>query len=287
MKYAIHKDFRLAKFVKLPMYKFMLPVANLFLSCMKKSSKTIKVTKISNMPCLAYEFANSQGATNAIVYFHGGGFVVEAGPNHYRMIGEYVKRANCKVIFIKYPLATNHSLDKTLDVCYQSYKLIVKNKKALNIETLGVAGDSAGGFISAYVTKKAQIDNIEPQFQMLIYPVIDCKMRSESCEKYTNTPFWNALQNRKMWKWCLPKESDDLNLLDLDAVKNINTYIETAEFDPLHDEGKMYAKKLEKENQVIYNDTKGTIHGYDFFIKSSIVLKNINKRVAFLLEQFK
>lgn len=64
-------------------------------------------------------------------------------------------------------------------------------------------------------------------------------------------------------------------------------YIETAEYDCLHDEGILYGKKLwEAGAKVEINETRGTIHGYDSTITTQIAIRNIQKRITFLQKGF-
>ena len=66
-----------------------------------------------------------------------------------------------------------------------------------------------------------------------------------------------------------------------------DTYLETAEFDCLHDEGLLYGRKLQQAGaKVEINETKGTIHGYDSAIHTEIARRNIEKRIAFLRTGF-
>ena len=61
------------------------------------------------------------------------------------------------------------------------------------------------------------------------------------------------------------------------------TYIETAEFDCLHDEGITYAKHIQTVAKYVeINETKGTIHGYDSLLKHPITQENIEKRIEFM-----
>ena len=61
------------------------------------------------------------------------------------------------------------------------------------------------------------------------------------------------------------------------------TYIETAEFDCLHDEGLAYAKHIEGVAECVeLNETKGTFHGYDILANHPITKKSMTKRIAFM-----
>lgn len=65
-----------------------------------------------------------------------------------------------------------------------------------------------------------------------------------------------------------------------------NTYIETAEYDCLHDEGILYGKKLREAGaDVRINETKGTVHGYDVAIRTKIANRHIRKRIRFLKKE--
>ena len=66
-----------------------------------------------------------------------------------------------------------------------------------------------------------------------------------------------------------------------------DTYIETAEFDCLHDEGILYGQRLEKAGaKVQLNDTRGTFHGYDMALDTRIVINSVKKRLSFLRRHF-
>ena len=64
-------------------------------------------------------------------------------------------------------------------------------------------------------------------------------------------------------------------------------YVETAEFDPLHDEGTDYADRLDEQGvEVQQNSTSGTIHGYDVAAENPETIRSMNERVAFLQKRF-
>lgn len=61
------------------------------------------------------------------------------------------------------------------------------------------------------------------------------------------------------------------------------TYIETAEYDCLHDEGIAYADKIKAVGtSVLVNETKGTFHGYDSCLNTEISRINVTKRIEFI-----
>ena len=60
-------------------------------------------------------------------------------------------------------------------------------------------------------------------------------------------------------------------------------FIETAEFDSLHDDGIAYAKRLMKAGvEVTLNETKGTVHAFEMAKDSSITKEALNRRIQFM-----
>jgi len=125
--------------------------------------------------------------------------------------------------------------------------------------------------------------------QLLIYPVIDRSCSSESVKKFRDTPIWSGVSNERMWKKYLenyaendvPQYAAPADRSDLSGLPP--AYVELAEFDPLHDEGLEYARRLEiAKVDVEINDTKGTIHGYDGVSpRNPISVDSMNRRLEF------
>lgn len=125
---------------------------------------------------------------------------------------------------------------------------------------IAIGGDSAGGCLAAATVLYAKNNNINICSQMLVYPVLDCQMKTQSAKKYTDTPVWNAKLNRKMWQLYL----------------NGNSEVDE------------YAKMLSLSGcEVELFNTTSTMHGFDMALKSKIVIKSIGKRCDFLRKSFK
>jgi len=232
-----------------------------------------------------------------VINYHGGGFVLEGLPYQYRLVMEYAKRAECKVLFVCYRLAPKYPYPYPTEDCYCALKWVVTNAEELGIDVsrIGLCGDSAGGTLSAAVCHIAR-DRALPVklvFQMLIYPFLDLRMESESFKKYTDVPIWNSRKSGKVQPMIItsevtqnraylsPVEADDLSSLP-------PAYIETAEFDSLHDDGILYAKILEKAGiPVKLTETKGTMHAFDMALNAPTTQMMIKKRVAYIKEMLK
>ena len=112
-------------------------------------------------------------------------------------------------------------------------------------------------------------------------------------KKFVDTPVWNSILNRKMWQLYLPEKVDGQNAQYVSPASASDlsnmppTYIQTAEFDCLHDEGVAFADALESAgNSVALDETKGTVHGFDMASHSTITATAVNNRISFLNQIF-
>ena len=212
-----------------------------------------------------------EGPFPAIVYIHGGGWVggtIEMTEVQHQLVGE---ACGAVVVSVNYQKAPEHKFPIPFDDCYATLEWVWQNSKALNIdrEKIGIAGESAGGNIAAGMALKSRdVNGPKIAFQVLIYPATDHKFDYPSMidnakgyalstegmkwywKQYTSNP--GDLEN----PYCRPMAAKDFSNLP-------NTYLITAELDPLRDEGFEYSKKLESAgNQVIYKNYPSLIHGF-------------------------
>lgn len=300
----IHPDFKSIAY-NIPFNVFQMKAAKPILSVMLKATPKPKEITERQVKIRGYqgnvlninifEPVQTDQKLPCLLYLHGGGFGYKAAPYHKRLACIYAKRANCRVIFPDYHLLPKSPYPAAYEDVLSAYRWICRNEKGLRIDKnhIAVAGDSVGAALAATLCNSVEKKDLTiPCLQMLIYPVIDAGMRTESMKKYTDTPLWNAENNRKMWKMYLShasKEDEKLaSPMDNELPDYIpKTYIETAEIDCLHDEGILYAKKLRRHGaKVRVYDTKGTIHGYDSAVNSRITQQSIHRRIEVLQKAF-
>jgi len=242
-----------------------------------------------------FEPKGNEGETPCLVYYHRGGFFFEGAGYHYRLAKEYAIQTPCKVAFVQYRLAPKHPHPTPAEDCFAALQWVFAHGEELHIDRgrIGVGGDSAGGALAAAVCQMARDRNLErPVFQLLVYPVTDRRMNSESNRKYTDTPMWNSRLSEKMWQgyvqddsvaniaYASPMEAESFD--DLPAA-----YVETAEFDCLHDEGIDYAKALmQAGSEVTLNETCGTMHGFDIVQKAETAKAAVQARISYMKSQF-
>lgn len=234
------------------------------------------------------------GILPCLVYYHGGGFFFGAAGYHYKLAKEYVLKTPCILVFVQYRLAPKNPHPFPSKDCYEALKWTYFNAKRFNIDEkrLAVGGDSAGGALAAAVCQMSRDYNTDiPLFQLLIYPVTDYKMETPSSKRFTNTPMWNSKLSKKMWDGYLQNDKTNICYASPSEAHSFtdlpSAYIETAEFDCLHDEAIEYGKKLKEcKVSVEVNETKGTMHGFDIVRKAKITQEAINMRIDYMKRKF-
>lgn len=256
---------------------------------------TIKGYKGLKFKVEIFEPSNVKEKLPCLIYVHGGAFSYKASAYHKKLACMYAIKAKCRVYFPDYHLTPKYPYPAAYNDVVALYKCIMENSEEFRIdnEKIGMAGDSAGASIAALICNNYEHEDLkQPCIQMLIYPLTDVDMQTDSMKKFSDTPLWNSKNNKRMWLYYCK----NLKVKDIYSVSPMHTslpqiipdtYIETAEYDCLHDEGMLYGKRLEKAGaSVEINETKGTIHGYDSALNTNIAISNIEKRILFLKKGF-
>jgi acetyl esterase/lipase len=256
----------------------------------RKKRYVIKGYKHQKVKVYVLEKKTDIGKKPAMLYIHGGGFQMAGTPVHIKMITDMMVKTDYKAVVVKYRLIPKHPFPTAFFDTYHTLLWMANHHEFLNIDLnhLALAGDSAGGNLAAGVSLYAR-DHQGPKIEkvLLIYPVLDQSMSTKAMEMYDDTPMWNSNLNKDMWKIYL--KNGDFGLLDYASplqadLKNFpTTYIETAEFDCLRDEGVLFSQKLGEAGVCVYtNHTRKTVHGYDALFFSNLVKDCKEKRILFL-----
>ena len=210
-------------------------------------------------------------ALPALVYFHGGGWVIGDLDTHDVLCRFLAAEAGIAVVNVDYRLAPEAKFPAAADDAWAATQWVVKNAAKLGIDAsrLAVGGDSAGGNLAAVVALMAR-DAGAPalKLQVLMYPVTDVGTQTQSYKDFGE----GYLLTRDGMKWFFDhylaskdQESDwrvsPLRAKSLAGVAP--ALIITAGFDPLRDEGEAYARKLrEAKVRTDYVCYGGMIHGF-------------------------
>jgi acetyl esterase len=222
-----------------------------------------------DIPVRVYRVSEEKGQP-VIVFFHGGGWVIGDLETHDGPCRQLAIAANCTVVAVDYRLAPEHPFPASIDDCYNATQWVADNAESLGVDSdrISVAGDSAGGNLSASVCIKAR-DEDGPSicFQLLIYPVTDARMNTASYE--ANGDGYLLTKDSMEWFWNhYIREEHILNplaspLVAADLSGLPPACVITAEFDPLRDEGEAYGEALRQagvSTEIVRFD--GMIHGF-------------------------
>jgi len=300
MKYAIDKDLK-KYMVKMPFYGWLCKMTHKpmdIILAMTKVPDDIEVRNFyingyKNEPIRIKEIIPKNQGSGAILILHGGGFGYKMSPHHFFNACQYAKKLHCRAYLPDYHLLPDYPFPVAFEDAMATYRYMVTKalKIGINPEKIIILGDSAGGALAANVCNFAQENDLPmPCCQVLIYPVTDNTMETATMKSFTDTPMWNAKNNKRMWNMYV-KNLPDEELHRAVPMKNPKpgnlppTYIETAEFDCLRDEAVIYAESIRgKAKTVEVYETKGTAHGYDIASKHPMVKDVIKRRIEFMEE---
>ena len=204
-----------------------------------------------------------------LLYMHGGGWALGGLASHDFICFELATALQVLVIAIDYRLAPEHPFPAAYEDCRAVWQAIGAGQAphAINLKRLVVIGDSAGGNLAAALCLGLRDDDQPlPRAQVLIYPGLggpadlpsrrDC--RDAPLLSTADTECYRALYLRGAGKpspYALPLLAEDFSGLP-------KALIAVAQFDPLRDDGMLYAERLQAAGvpAVLYPG-KGLVHG--------------------------
>jgi acetyl esterase len=205
------------------------------------------------------------GPHPALVYFHGGGWVLGDLDTHDRLCRQLADESSCVVVAVDYRRAPEHKYPCALIDSFEATQFVAENSGRLGIlrDRVAVGGDSAGGSLALGVSRLA-LDKHGPEirFQLLIYPVVGPNFETSSYQEFadghgltrdTMKWFWEQYLGdgpSEMAEYVAPSPASELQGLP-------PAHIMTAEFDVLRDEGEDLAAQLRNA------EVPATLHRYD------------------------
>jgi acetyl esterase len=198
-----------------------------------------------------YPRTKSQSVPPALIYFHGGGFVVGDLDMVETICRTICRDADVVVISADYRLAPENRFPAGLEDAIAVTRWVVRHAEDIGVDArrLAVAGDSAGGNLAAVVAQSVKAD-IPLKYQVLVYPVTDatCAQPSHS-DLGTGYPL-TAEKMRAYFALYLVNKRDALSpraspLLAPSFAGLPPALVVLAGLDPLVDEGRAYADKLQ------------------------------------------
>ena len=206
-----------------------------------------------------------------LVYFHGSGWVVLNIEICDAFSRALANRTGCVVVAVNYQKAPEHKFPIPLDDCYAATRWVFDNAGEVGVDPtrIGVIGDSAGGNLAAAVTLRARDENGPPlAYQVLVYPAVQYGWDTPSALANAEGFLLQRASMEYFWTHYVRSPSDAEHpycspLAAEDHAGLPPALIVSAEFDPLCDDGRNYANKLEAAGvPTKFSVYDGMIHGF-------------------------
>lgn len=215
-----------------------------------------------------FDARESRAPGPAVVFFHGGGFVIGDLDTHAPFCAEAARQLDLPVIAVDYRLAPEHPWPAAPDDCEAVARWLATGPSELGRGVTGLAlcGDSAGGTLTI-ATAMALRDNpadVPVLAQFPIYPATDLAKRYPSGKLFRTGYF---LDDRSIaWFFrCYAADASHWRASPLmgSQAGMPSTLVLTAGLDPLRDQGRAYARAcMEHGVPLIYREATGNIHGF-------------------------
>ena len=219
----------------------------------------------SGVPCRLYA---TKVDVPVLVYLHGGGWCYGSIETVDRFCRRVADRSGCAVLSVDYRLAPEHPFPAALLDVDTVLSFLRTSGASLGVDParIAIGGDSAGGHLAAIVARRQRDAATPLDFQVLIYPVIDPFMASESYDALG--AYGLDRESMKLaWETFVPSATDrmtpDAAPLAADLAGLPPALIQTAEYDVLRDEGADYADALLAAGvPVVHTRYMGVNHGF-------------------------
>lgn len=229
----------------------------------------------------------------AMLFFHGGGFVVGNLDMEHERCADYAERGRCIVVSVDYRLAPEFLFPAAHEDGWEALNWLAGQAAALGVDghRLAVAGGSAGAALAAGLALRAR-DQGGPKlaFVLLQQPVIDHLGSSRSARTFTDTPFLKAADIPKAWGIYFGASPPQGRQLAYAAAFNADdlhgfpsTCILAGAVDPARDEAIAFAQRLlAADVEVELHLFPGAPHGFELIDAAPATQRSLDLRVGAL-----
>ncbi len=195
-------------------------------------------------------YAPSHEKLPALLFFHGGGFVIGSIQTHDILCRELSRLSGAAVVSVGYRLAPEHPFPAAQNDAWDALLWLREKGESLDLDTtkIAVGGDSAGGTLAAFCAHMARDVGLRLALQLLIYPGTGGHQATASKQTYAKGYVLEADHIRYFFDSTLRSEyAGDWRFSPLDAISFSDLaplFLALAECDPLFDEGVQYGDAL-------------------------------------------
>ena len=234
--------------------------------------------------------ATASGELPALLWIHGGGYVLGSAADSDRRLGEIVERVGCAVISVDYRLAPEHPYPAAVDDCALALGWLTDSAGELGIDRqrIAIGGASAGGGLTAALALRTRDRGLPaPMFQLLIYPMLDDRNRSPSSHAIDDPTLWDRQTNLLAWQHYLGAGARDRDVpayaaparaADLAGLPP--AFVAVGDLDLFLDEDIDYAQRLLQSGvPTELHVYPGAIHGFDVLAPDARISRRCNADV--------
>jgi len=228
----------------------------------------------------------ANGSLPAVVYTHGGGWVLGNFATHERLVRDLTAQTDAAFVFVNYPRSPEARYPTAIEQVYATLKWVAERGGELGLDgsRLAVAGESVGGNMTAAVTLMAK-ERGGPaiRYQALLYPVTDAAFDTDTYEQFAEGPWLTRKAMQWFWDAYLPDASKRSEATasplqaTLEQLRGLPpALVITDEADVLRDEGEAYGRKLRRAGvDVTAVRYEGVFH--DFMMLNALAETNANR----------
>jgi acetyl esterase len=222
------------------------------------------------VPVRIYEPSGRSAPSPCILYMHGGGFMLGDLDSSDAMAWGFAEETRATVVSIDYRLAPEHPWPAAFDDCYGVLRHLTAHGGAFGIDArrIALAGDSAGGRLTAGMSLKARDEGCNIVAQAMIYASAGAIPDSRSAVEFAEGYGLTTAKYRKFYEALFPDRTYDADpyawpIRTHDHSGLPPALVHPAEIDPIRDDGRAYAAKLALAGSPItFREARGMIHGF-------------------------
>jgi acetyl esterase/lipase len=244
-----------------------------------------------------YKPKSSPTPTPVLIWLHGGGYVMGKPEMDDFRCAQYARELGIRIVSVDYRYAPKHPFPIGLEDSYAALKWVAAHAQQLGIDAkrIAIGGASAGGGLAAALVQLAyDRQEIQPIFQLLVYPMLDDKTVLRADIDDSNNFPWTQESNRFGWESYLGKKcgADDVPAYSVPARRDDLSglppaWIGVGTLDVFYNEDVAYAQKLKNcDVECDIHIAPDAFHGFDVFDSKLSIVKEFQKSQISALKKY-